>query len=84
MLPVSVATVLGMIIIHQGQTPLLYDGIIGGPISLVIREGRIRLMADGEAVEAAPETVLTCEAGIRYTGEGLSDTVCLLRVASGG
>ena len=55
-----------------------------GPISLVIREGRVRFTAEGEAVEAGPETVLTCDAGIRHTVEALSDAVCLLNVASGG
>jgi quercetin dioxygenase-like cupin family protein len=55
-----------------------------GPISLVIWEGRVRFTAEGEAVEAGPETVLTCEAGIRHTVEALSDAVCLLNVASGG
>ena len=55
-----------------------------GPISLVVREGRIRFSAEGETVEAGPEMVLTCEAGIRHEVEALSDTVCLLNVASGG
>src|SRR5215212_2262798 len=55
-----------------------------GPISLSVREGRIRFTAEGEAVEAGPETVLTCEAKVRHTVEALSDAVCLLNVASGG
>lgn len=56
-----------------------------GPISLMIREGRIRFAAEGEEdVEAGPETVLTCDAGIRHSVEALSDAVCLLNVASGG
>src|SRR5215212_7352955 len=55
-----------------------------GPISLVVREGRIRFTAEGEALEAGPETVLTCEAKVRHTVEALSDAVCLLNVASGG
>jgi quercetin dioxygenase-like cupin family protein len=55
-----------------------------GPISLAVREGRIRFKAEGEAVEAGPETVLTCDAGVLHEVEALSDTVCLLNVASGG
>jgi quercetin dioxygenase-like cupin family protein len=55
-----------------------------GPISLSVREGRIRFTAEGETIEAGPETVLTCEAKVRHTVEALSDAVCLLNVASGG
>lgn len=55
-----------------------------GPISLVVREGRIRFTAEGEVVEAGPETVLACDAGARHSVEALSDAVCLLNIASGG
>ena len=55
-----------------------------GPITLSVREGRIRFAAEGEAVEAGPETVITCEAKVRHTVEALSDAVCLLNVATGG
>lgn len=55
-----------------------------GPIALMIREGRIRFMAEDETVEAGPETMLTCDAGVRHTVEALSDAVCLLNIASGG
>jgi quercetin dioxygenase-like cupin family protein len=56
-----------------------------GPISLMIREGRIRFAAGGEEdVEAGPEMALTCDAGVRHSVEALSDAVCLLNVASGG
>ncbi len=55
-----------------------------GPISLMVREGRIRFTAEGEEdVEAGPETALTCDAGARHSVEALSDAVCLLNVASG-
>jgi len=54
-----------------------------GPIALMIREGRIRFTAEGETVEAGPERVLTCDAGVRHSVEALSDSVCLLNVASG-
>ncbi len=55
-----------------------------GPISLMIREGRIRFAAEDETVEAGPERVLTCDAGVRHSVEALSDAVCLLNVTSGG
>jgi len=55
-----------------------------GPIALMVREGRIRFTAEGEAVEVGPETVLTCDAKVSHTVEALSDAVCLLNVASGG
>lgn len=35
-------------------------------------------------VEAGPETVLACDAGVRHCVEALSDAVCLLNIASGG
>ncbi len=55
-----------------------------GPISLMVREGRIRFAAEGEEdVEAGPETALTCDAGVRHSVEALSDAVCLLNLASG-
>jgi quercetin dioxygenase-like cupin family protein len=54
-----------------------------GPISLVVREGRIRFTAEGEAIEAGPETVLTCDAKVPHSVEALSDAVCLLTLATG-
>ncbi len=55
-----------------------------GPISLSVREGRIRFTAAGEAVEAGTETALTCAAGVRHSVEALTDAVCLLHIAAGG
>lgn len=52
-----------------------------GPFSLSVREGRIRFTAADETVEAGPEVLLTCDAGVRHTVEALSDAVCLLTVA---
>lgn len=54
-----------------------------GPISVSVREGRIRFTAEGEAVEAGSESVLTCDAGIRHAVEALEDAVCLVTIASG-
>ncbi len=55
-----------------------------GPISLIVREGRVRFTAADEVVEAGTETVLTCDAGVRHTVEALSDAVCVLNIAAGG
>ena len=53
-----------------------------GPISLSVREGRVRFSAVGEDVEVGAGTVLTCDGGVRHSVEALSDAVCLLNVAS--
>jgi quercetin dioxygenase-like cupin family protein len=52
-----------------------------GPLSLSVREGRVRFMAEEEVAEAGSGTLLTCDAGVRHTVEALSDTVCLLTIA---
>ena len=53
-----------------------------GPISLSVREGRIRVVAaEEEVTEAGSDTLLTCDAGVRHTVEALSDAVCLLTIA---
>jgi quercetin dioxygenase-like cupin family protein len=54
-----------------------------GPISLGVREGRVRFTAAEETVEAGAETVLTCDAGVSHSVEAVSDAVCLLHVAAG-
>ena len=48
-----------------------------GPISLSVREGRVRFTAGEVTEEAGSETVLTCDAGVRHRVEALSDSVCL-------
>ncbi len=53
-----------------------------GPLSLSVREGRIRFMvAEVVVAEAGSDTLLTCDAGVRHTVEALSDAVCLLTIA---
>ena len=54
-----------------------------GHFSLSVREGRIRFEAAEEVVEAGPEALLTCGAGVRHTVEALSEAVCLLTIAGG-
>ena len=53
-----------------------------GPISLSVREGRVRFTAGEVTEEAGSETVLTCDAGVRHTVEALSDSVCLLTIGA--
>jgi quercetin dioxygenase-like cupin family protein len=38
-----------------------------GPLSLSVREGRIRFVAGEEVVEAESDTLLTCDAGVRHS-----------------
>jgi len=53
-----------------------------GPISLSVREGRVRFVAGDEVVEAGTDTVLACDAGVRHSVEALDDAVCLLNIAA--
>ncbi len=53
-----------------------------GPISLSVREGRVRFTAGEVVEEAGPETVLTCDAGVRHIVEALDDAVCLLTIGA--
>ena len=55
-----------------------------GPISLSVREGRVRFAAGDAVVEAGAETVLSCHAGVRHSVEALDDTVCLISIAAAG
>lgn len=53
-----------------------------GPMSLVVREGRVRFVAGDRVVEAGVETVLACAAGVHHSVEALDDAVCLLNIAA--
>lgn len=55
-----------------------------GPISLAVREGRIRFSTPDGKVEAGPETLIACDAGERHAVEALEDAVCVLTIARGG
>lgn len=75
---------LSMVLLVMRAGDGLEEHSAPGPIALSVSEGRIRFKAAGEeAVEAGPETVLTCEAGVRHSVEALSDAVCLLSIATG-
>ena len=51
-----------------------------GPLSLDVREGRVRFVAGEEVVEAEYGALLTCDAGVRHSVVALSDAVCLLTI----
>lgn len=52
-----------------------------GDISFGVREGRVRFSTDEGEVEAGPETLLACSAGVRHTVQALEDSVCVLTIA---
>jgi quercetin dioxygenase-like cupin family protein len=54
-----------------------------GPISLAIREGRIRFTTAEASVEAGEEALLACDAGVRHAVEALSDATCVVTIATG-
>lgn len=54
-----------------------------GPISLSVREGRVRFTAAGDSVDAGTGTLVSCDAGVPHTVEALEDAVCLLNVTTG-
>jgi quercetin dioxygenase-like cupin family protein len=62
----------------------LEEHAASGPISLVVREGRIRFTTAGGSVEAGSGTLLACDAGVRHAVEALDDVVCLINVSTGG
>jgi quercetin dioxygenase-like cupin family protein len=54
-----------------------------GPISLAIREGRIRVTTAEASVEAGEEALVVCDAKVRHAVEALSDSVCVVTIAAG-
>jgi quercetin dioxygenase-like cupin family protein len=55
-----------------------------GPISLVVREGYVRFTTKDGSVEAGPEALVACDAGVRHSVEALSDAVFLINLARSG
>ena len=53
-----------------------------GPISLAIREGRMRVTAAEASVEAGEEALVVCDARVRHAVEALSDSVCVVTIAA--
>jgi quercetin dioxygenase-like cupin family protein len=74
---------LSVVLLVMKEGDRLDEHSAPGPISLTVREGRVRFIALGKSIEAGPETVLACDAGVRHSVEALSLSVCLLNVATG-
>lgn len=75
---------LNVVLLAMKAGDRLEEHAAPGAITLSVREGRIRFTAEGETVEAGPETVLTCDVGVRHAVEATSDAVCLVSIATGG
>ena len=74
---------LSMVLLVMRAGDRLEEHAAPGPISLVVREGRVRFATGGAAVEAGPETVLACDAGVRHSVEASEDAVCLIGIGAG-
>lgn len=52
-----------------------------GPISVAVREGRIRFTTADDEVEAGTQTLISCDANVEHAVEALEDAVCLVTIA---
>jgi quercetin dioxygenase-like cupin family protein len=75
---------LSVVLLVMKSGDRLEEHAAPGPISLVVREGRVRFTTAEASVEAGPETLLACDAGVKHTVEALGDAVCLLSVSTEG
>ena len=75
---------MSVVLLVMGAGDGLEEHAAPGSISLMVREGRIRFTTpeDGE-VEAGPETIIACDAGVRHAVEALEDSICVLTIARG-
>lgn len=53
-----------------------------GPITLSVREGRVRFTTADAAVEAGPDELISCNPGVAHSVEAVTDAICLLHLAS--
>ena len=51
-----------------------------GPITLSIREGRVRFTTAEVAVEAGPGELIACDPGVPHSVEAVTDAICLLHL----
>jgi quercetin dioxygenase-like cupin family protein len=75
---------MSVVLLVMGAGDRLEEHAAPGSISLAVREGRVRFSTPNGEVEAGPETLLACDAGVRYAVEAIEETVCVLTVARGG
>ena len=74
---------LNVVLLVMKEGDRLDEHSAPGPMTLSVHEGRIRLSAADECVEAEAGTLLACDAGVRHSVEALGEAVCLLNVATG-
>lgn len=74
---------MSVVLLVMGAGDRLREHTAPGPISLAVREGRIRFTTPDGEVEAGPETLLACDGGVRHAIEALKDAVCLVTIARG-
>ncbi len=75
---------LSLVLLVMRAGDRLEEHAAPGPISVGVREGRIRFTTPEGEVEGTPQTLLTCDAGVRHAVEALEDAVCVVTIASGG
>jgi quercetin dioxygenase-like cupin family protein len=51
-----------------------------GPITVSVREGRVRFTAAEASVEAGPDELISCDPGVPHTVEAVTDSICLLHI----
>jgi len=74
---------MSVVLLVMGAGDRLEKHTAPGPISLTAREGRIRFSTPDGEVEAGPETLLACDAGVRHAVEAIEDSVYVLNIARG-
>jgi quercetin dioxygenase-like cupin family protein len=75
---------MSVVLLVMGAGDRLEEHAAPGPISVAVREGRIRFATKDGEVKAGPETMLACDAGVRHTVEALKYSVYVLTIARGG
>jgi quercetin dioxygenase-like cupin family protein len=51
-----------------------------GPITLSVREGRVRFTTVEATVEAGPDELIACDPGVPHSVEAVTDAICLLHL----
>ena len=75
---------MSVVLLVMGAGERLAEHAAPGPISVAVREGRVRFATSDGEVEAGPETLLALDGGVRHAVEALEDAVCVITIARGG
>ena len=75
---------MSVVLLVMGAGDRLEEHAAPGPISLTVREGRIRFSTPDGEVEVGPETLLACDAGVRHAVEAIEDAICVVTISRGG